>query len=132
MQLALHEVASLIGHEMGMPGEFGWPVTCHNGLHQLHVTMAYISDRIIKSYIMFHKQCNTEWDPTAVTHQTPYDVRAFIGQKCGEKEKGHEGKRACLPLHCCSCMHLTSHWPVLDCCFYPCCTQLLVPPLPIQ
>ncbi|KAG2114380.1 hypothetical protein DEU56DRAFT_933869 [Suillus clintonianus] len=50
--------------------------------------------RIIKAYIVFHKQHNTEWDPTAVTGQTPYDIRTFITHKCGEKNKGYEGKRA--------------------------------------
>ncbi|KAG2737930.1 hypothetical protein P692DRAFT_20760388, partial [Suillus brevipes Sb2] len=49
--------------------------------------------RIIKAYIMFHKQRNTEWGPTAVTRQTPYDIRAFITHKCGEKDKGYEGKK---------------------------------------
>ncbi|KAG1722934.1 uncharacterized protein EDB91DRAFT_1255849 [Suillus paluster] len=52
-----------------------------------------VSDRIIKAYIVFHKQYNTEWDPTAVTRQTPYDICAFITHKCGEKDKGYEGKR---------------------------------------
>ncbi|KAG0693492.1 hypothetical protein DFH29DRAFT_881407 [Suillus ampliporus] len=46
-----------------------------------------------QAYIVFHKQHNTEWDPTAVTPQTPYDIRAFITHKCGEKDKGYEGKR---------------------------------------
>ncbi|KAG1775337.1 hypothetical protein EV702DRAFT_973228, partial [Suillus placidus] len=52
--------------------------------------------RIIKAYIVFHTQRNTEWDATAVTHQTPYDIRAFITQKCGEKGKGYEGKQICI------------------------------------
>ncbi|KAG1783660.1 hypothetical protein EV702DRAFT_1190680 [Suillus placidus] len=45
------------------------------------------------AYIVFHKQHNTKWDLTAVTRQTPYDIRTFITHKCGEKDKGYEGKR---------------------------------------
>ncbi|KAG1858356.1 hypothetical protein DFJ58DRAFT_840397 [Suillus subalutaceus] len=49
--------------------------------------------RIIKAYIVFHKQRNAEWGPTTITRQTPYDIRAFITHKCGEKDKGYEGKK---------------------------------------
>ncbi|KAG1849038.1 hypothetical protein F4604DRAFT_1935130 [Suillus subluteus] len=49
--------------------------------------------RIIKAYIVFHKRRNAEWGPTIITCQTPYDIRAFITHKCGEKDKGYEGKK---------------------------------------
>ena len=34
-----------------------------------------------------------KWDAKAVTRQTPYDIRAFITQKCGPVEAGYEGKK---------------------------------------
>jgi hypothetical protein len=57
---------------------------------------------------MFHKQRNTEWGPTAVTRQTPYDIRAFITHKCGEKDKGYEGKKVYLLCILICCQHLMS------------------------
>lgn len=36
-----------------------------------------------------------KWDAKAVTRQTPYDVRAFITQKCGPVEAGYEGRKVC-------------------------------------
>ena len=47
---------------------------------------------------MYHISWNPGWDPKAVTVQTPYDVQAFIAQKCDEKSKGFEGKKVKLPL----------------------------------
>ncbi|KAH7904816.1 hypothetical protein BJ138DRAFT_1018593, partial [Hygrophoropsis aurantiaca] len=49
--------------------------------------------RIVKAYISFHMKRDKGWDAKAVTAQTPYDVRAFIAQKCGAKMEGYEGKR---------------------------------------
>ena len=50
-------------------------------------------DRIIKAYITFHMKRDAKWDAKAVTRQTPYDVQAFITQKCGPVEAGYEGRK---------------------------------------
>ncbi|KAG1786627.1 uncharacterized protein HD556DRAFT_1313380 [Suillus plorans] len=63
--------------------------------------------RIIKAYIVFHKQRNTEWGPTTVTCQTPYDIYAFITHKCGEKDKGYKGKRFSTTISTCAAL---SYW----------------------
>ena len=34
-----------------------------------------------------------KWDAKAVTRQTPYDIHAFITQKCGPVEVGYEGRK---------------------------------------
>ncbi|KAF9804531.1 hypothetical protein IEO21_09337 [Rhodonia placenta] len=49
---------------------------------------------IIKAFILFTwKQVGATWDPKAVTSQTPYEIRNFILQKCGERMKGYEGQK---------------------------------------
>ncbi|KAJ7066766.1 hypothetical protein B0H15DRAFT_764970, partial [Mycena belliarum] len=50
--------------------------------------------RIAKAYIASHKRKNPDWDPKQVTASTPGDITQFIIQKCGEKAKGYEGKKA--------------------------------------
>ncbi|KII89592.1 hypothetical protein PLICRDRAFT_108342 [Plicaturopsis crispa FD-325 SS-3] len=49
--------------------------------------------RIIKAYITWHMSHNKQWDPRAVTKQTPFDIRHFITQKCGPKSDGYEGRK---------------------------------------
>ncbi|KAK7016490.1 hypothetical protein R3P38DRAFT_3321031 [Favolaschia claudopus] len=49
--------------------------------------------RIVKAYIAFHMRKNTKWDAKQVNSATPFDITSFIIQKCGEKEKGCEGKK---------------------------------------
>ncbi|THH15723.1 hypothetical protein EUX98_g9419 [Antrodiella citrinella] len=49
--------------------------------------------RIIMAYILFQRKKNANWDPHAVTPQTPYDIRSFITHKCGRKEDGFEGRK---------------------------------------
>ena len=53
-------------------------------------------DRIIKAYIAFHMKQDAQWDAKAVTQQTPYNVQAFITQKCGPVEAGYEGRKVCV------------------------------------
>jgi hypothetical protein len=36
---------------------------------------------------------DANWDAKAVTQQTPFDIRAFITQKCGPVEAGFEGRK---------------------------------------
>ncbi|KAJ6613828.1 hypothetical protein B0H10DRAFT_1951220 [Mycena sp. CBHHK59/15] len=50
--------------------------------------------RIVKAYIAFHMRKDPKWDPKAVTRSTPGHITQFIIQKCGEKAKGCEGKKA--------------------------------------
>jgi len=56
------------------------------------------ADRIIKAYITFHMQRDANWDAKAVTQQTPFDIWAFITQKCGPVEAGFEGRKASILL----------------------------------
>ncbi|TCD60123.1 hypothetical protein EIP91_010697 [Steccherinum ochraceum] len=48
-------------------------------------------ERIINEFLRYKLKADPNWDPMAVTAQTPYDIRAFITQKCGRKEDGFEG-----------------------------------------
>jgi hypothetical protein len=89
------------------------------------VLMTYHVNRIIKVYIMFHKQHNTEWGPTAVTHQIPYDIHVFITHKCGKEDKGYEGRKVYLLCILICCQHLIS-FEVLHCCLHSCSTDLLI------
>ncbi|KAK7021481.1 hypothetical protein R3P38DRAFT_3317755 [Favolaschia claudopus] len=49
--------------------------------------------RIVKSYIGFQMRKNPKWDAKKVDSTTPSDITSFIIHKCGEKEKGCEGKK---------------------------------------
>lgn len=51
------------------------------------------SSRIIKAYIIYHMRRDSAWDPKAVTRHTPYHIRAFIMQKCGDPGQGYEGRK---------------------------------------
>ncbi|KAJ7453221.1 hypothetical protein FB451DRAFT_1050494, partial [Mycena latifolia] len=50
--------------------------------------------RIAKAYIACHKRKDPNWDPKKITASTPTDITQFIIQKCGDKAKGYEGKKA--------------------------------------
>ncbi|KAJ7804170.1 hypothetical protein B0H14DRAFT_3486571 [Mycena olivaceomarginata] len=39
--------------------------------------------RILKHYFIFHLRRNKDWDANRVDEQTPWDIAAFITQKCG-------------------------------------------------
>ncbi|TFY81507.1 hypothetical protein EWM64_g2501 [Hericium alpestre] len=49
--------------------------------------------RIIKAYVLFHLKANRDWDPKAITKDTPFHIRNFIMHKCGARESGFEGRR---------------------------------------
>ena len=53
-------------------------------------------NRIIKAYITFHMKQDPKRDAKAVTRQTPYNVQAFITQKCSPVEVGYEGSKVCV------------------------------------
>jgi len=55
--------------------------------------------RIIKAYITFHMKRDPKWDAKAVMRQTPYDICAFITQKCGPVEAGYEGRKVDALVH---------------------------------
>ncbi|THH30981.1 hypothetical protein EUX98_g3220 [Antrodiella citrinella] len=69
-------------------------------LYAAEMAKAYITQgtrnghtRIIRAFILYHRKINPNWDPLAVTSQTPYDIRSFITHKCGRKEDGFEGRK---------------------------------------
>lgn len=69
--------------------------------HHLTVYAETVTDtwllphRIIVAYVTYHRKQNPSWSPLEVTAQTPYDIRAFIQQKCGDKSAGlgFEGRK---------------------------------------
>lgn len=63
--------------------------------------------RIIKAYIIYHRKRNPEWDPKAVTKQTPYNICQYITQKCGEKSEEYDGCKMRIYTVLCPCSALT-------------------------
>lgn len=60
-----------------------------------HSTIAYGLCSIIKAYILYHRKRDRNWDPHAITQDTPLHIRNFIQKKCGDKSQGFEGCKVC-------------------------------------
>lgn len=53
----------------------------------LFLLLSYVTVRIVKHYINFHLNANTNWKPDQITRNTPIDIITFIEEKCVVQKK---------------------------------------------
>lgn len=90
MQQSLHARTLLMEHEAAILGAC---CASHKLVFRTKINFSCSVARIIRAYIAYHLRRNPKWLANAVNLDTPGHICEFITQKCGQKEKGFEGRK---------------------------------------